>query len=198
MPMGCTDAQLAGLRQWASTRTWDDIHIQIEGYLGRYPSLCPDSNNLGSYEEYARGYSKENQPNPLDDCTVAVNLCRKDSKCYVGDEAANAPGGCYKPGGVYGTCEERGDCPTVIPPAKPPGACPKGEQFLASGWELIAGCPDGYTRPQFGDYCVCDTSAQGKGTGEYGADNSLQGIIKMLPQLLMVMVIVSIIGAFRK
>lgn len=44
---------------------------------------------------------------------------------------------------------------------------PEPNQYLANQWEVFFGCKEGYTRPQFGDYCVKQVSPLTSGATDW-------------------------------
>lgn len=85
--------------------------------------------------------------------------------------------------------------PATAPPAPMP--CSKGNKYLASTWEGFFGCPDGYTRPLFSDYCECQqgTQPQAAGIGNlFGLGNLDTGTKKYIPYLILGAIALFIFG----
>lgn len=83
-------ANLANISEFAVTSSLDYLGVPADGII------TVNGTRYTLREPYLSYYGL-NEPlvlEPINDCTIAANLCNKQSKCYVGDEAANAPGGC--------------------------------------------------------------------------------------------------------
>lgn len=96
------------------------------------------------------------------------------------------------------------NAPETVPPVVP---CIAGPRYNASAWERFFGCSKkGYTWVaadvlEISDgYCVCESAATQPGVtpGAPSEGFGLQDTLKLLPTLLIVTVIASIIGAFRR
>lgn len=85
---------------------------------------------------------------------------------------------------------------TPKPEPSDPTTCPRGAAYVASGWEAIFGCSEpGYTRPLWGDNCVCQSTPV---ETDVPVTDSLSGLVANLPLIIGALIFTQLLGAFGR